>query len=148
MKSHELMRLLIPDSEVKETAEFTGLTPSLLYQERREAGKDLTHTGTRNTIDRLDLFCERVLDKNPDVVRLLGERYTGMYRRHTCPIEGPVTVSDVIRQLGIIGRECGEATAALSGAGSIKDCEVEVAQAKRALERGLEMVIAMEVNNA
>jgi hypothetical protein len=42
MKSHELMRLLIPDSEVKETAEFTGLNPSLLYQERRPAGKDLT----------------------------------------------------------------------------------------------------------
>lgn len=147
MKSHELMRLLIPDSEVKETAEFTSLNPSLLYQERREAGRDLTHTGTRNTLDRLDLFCERILDKNPDVVRLVGERYLGMYARHTIPFEN-VTINDVIRQLGICGRECGEAVAACSGAGSLKDCEVEVAQAKRALETLLLMVTVLEVNNA
>jgi hypothetical protein len=148
MKSHDLMRLLIPDAEVKETAEFTGLNPSLLYQERRPAGKDLNHTGTRNTIDRLDLFCERVLDKNPDVVRLVGERYRGMYLRHITPIEGEVTVADILRYLGICSRECGEAIAALSGAGSLKECEVEVAQAKRALETALDMVMSMEVNNA
>lgn len=148
MKSHELMRLLIPDSEVKETAEFTGLTPSLLYMERRKSGKDLTDTGTRNTVDRLDLFCERILDQNPDVVRIVGERYLRMYMRHMAPIEGGVTIADILRYLGICSRECGEAIAKLSGAGSIKECEVEVAQARRALETALAMVIAMEDNHA
>jgi hypothetical protein len=138
------MRLLIPDAKVKDVAEFTGLTTSLLYMERRESGQDLTSTGTRNTIDRLDLFCEWILSRNPDVVRLVGERYARMYSRHTSPIEGEISVEDILRQLGLVGRECGEAISALSGKSSIRDCEVEVAQARRALENALAMVIAME----
>ena len=143
MDSHELMRLLIPDQKVKAVSEFTGLTPSLLYMERRQAGKDLTSTGTRNTIDRLDLFCEWNLDRNPDAVRIVGERYVRMHQRHTSPV-GPVGIYDLLAQLGRVGRECGEAVSALSGRKSVKQCTVEVAQARRALETALSMVIALE----
>lgn len=143
MESHELMRLLIPDHRVKSVAEFTGLTKSLLYMERRESGPDLTHTGTRNTIDRLDLFCEWNLARNPEIVRIVGERYVRMYERHVAPI-GTIGVHDLLAQLGKAARECGEAISALSGSSCIKDCAVEVAEAKRALERTLAMVIALE----
>jgi hypothetical protein len=144
MDSHELMRLLIPDSKVKAVAEFTGLTQSLLYMERRESGKDLTSTGTRNTIDRLDLFCEWNLDRNPEVVRMVADRYQRMYQHHMSPIEGPVTIYDLLVQLGNLARECGEASAALAGRKSVKECTVEVAQARKALEKALALVIAME----
>lgn len=144
MESHELMRLLVPDAHVKAVAEFTGLTSSLLYGERRRSGKDHAATGIRNTIDRLDLFCEFNLDRNPDVVRMVGERYLRMYEHHIAPIEGPVTVYDLLAQLGSVTRECGEASAALAGRQSVKKCTVEVAQARRALEKALALVIAME----
>ena len=143
MNSHELMRLLVPDSKVKSVSEFTGLNTSLLYMERREAGKDLTSTGTRNTIDRLDLFCEFNLDRNPDVVRIVGERYLQMYQRHVAPI-GEVFVDDLLRQLGQVSKECGEAVAALAGRRSVKECQIEVAQARRALELALAMVMNLE----
>lgn len=146
MDSHELMRLLVPDNQVKKVAEFTGLTQSLLYMERRKAGDDHTDTGTRNTIDRLDLFCEWNLDRNPDVVRMVGERYVQMHRRHQAPI-GEVTVNDLLSQLGVVSRECGEAIACLAGHSSIKDCTVEVAQAKAALEQALSLVQALEDQN-
>ena len=144
MDSHELMKLLIPDQKVKSVSEFTGLTTSILYMERRESGKDLTQTGTRNTIDRLDLFCEWNLDRNPEIVRIVGERYTRMFHRHTTPIEGDLTVYDLLGQLGHVSRECGEAIAALAGRQSVKQCTVEVADARKALEAALAMVIAME----
>lgn len=143
MESHELMKLLVPDNKVRELHEFTGLTTSLLYMERRKSGRELTDTGTRNTIDRLDLFCEWNLDRNPEVVRMVGERYLQMYRRHTDPI-GEVSVHDLLAQLGIAGRECGQAVAALAGHTSIRECTVEVAQAKAALEKALAFVTAME----
>lgn len=144
MDSHELMRLLIPDNKVKAVSEFTGLTTSLLYMERREAGKELTHTGTRNTIDRLDLFCEWNLGRNPDLVRMVGDRYIQMHRRHVAPLTGPVTVNDLLTKLGIAGRECGQAIAAIAGQTSLKTCTVEVAQAKTALEDALAIVTALE----
>ena len=143
MDSHELMRLLIPDNKVKAVSEFTGLTTSLLYMERRESGKDLTATGTRNTIDRLDLFCEWNLGRNPDLVRIVGERYSQMYSRHTNPI-GEVTLNDLLANLGIVSRECGQAVAALAGHCSIRECTIEVAQAKAALEQALALVTALE----
>lgn len=143
MDSHDLMRLLVPDNKVKDVAEFTGLTPSLLYMERRPSGKDLTSTGTRNTIDRLDLFCEWQLPRNPDLVRIVGDRYTQMYHRHVAPI-GEITVHDLLRQLGVVSKECGEAMAALSGQASMKECVIEVAQARKALETALQMVMALE----
>jgi hypothetical protein len=148
MDSHELMRLLIPDAKVRDLSEFTGLTTSLLYMERREAGKQLHQTGTRNTIDRLDLFCEWNLSRNPDLVRIVGERYLNMHRRHISPVNGKVTVEALLTQLGVVARECGEAQAALSGQCSLKQCTVEVAQAKAALEAALELVTAMEEQNA
>lgn len=143
MDSHELMRLLIPENNVKRVAEFTGLTTSLLYMERRESGKDLTSTGTRNTIDRLDLFCEWQLSRNPDLVRIVGERYTRMHRNHVAPI-GDVTVNDLLAALGIAGGECGQAIASIAGQSSLKECTVEVAQAKAALENALALVTALE----
>lgn len=144
MDSHELMRLLIPDNKVKAVSEFTGLTPSLLYMERRKSGEDLTATGTRNTIDRLDLFCEWNLDRNPEVVRIVGERYTRMHQRHISPINETPSIYDLLAQLGRVGRECGEAVAALSGRRSLRECTIEVAQAKKELETALAIVVAME----
>jgi hypothetical protein len=143
MDSHELMKLLVPDDKVKSVSEFTGLSTSILYMERRKSGKELTDTGTRNTIDRLDLLCEFNLDRNPEVVRLVGERYLRMYRHHIAPI-GEITIHDLLVQLGRVSRECGEAISALAGRKSLKECEVEVAQARRALEDALAMVTAME----
>lgn len=148
MDSHELMRLLVPDNKVKDVAEFTGLTASLLYMERRESGKDLTHTGTRNTIDRLDLFCEWNLSRNPDLVRIVGERYLQMHRHHVSPISGPVSLYDLLASLAKANAECGQAMAALAGQTSLKKCTVEVAQAKAALENALALVTEMEEQNA
>lgn len=148
MDSHELMRLLIPDNNVKDVATFTSLTASLLYMERREAGKELAHTGTRNTIDRLDLFCEYQLSRNPDAVRIVGDRYTRMYRNHIAPILGTVTLPDLIAALGTASKECGEAIAKCAGQGSIGECTVEVAQAKAALENALAIVTQLEEQNA
>jgi hypothetical protein len=137
------MKLLIPENRVKSVSEFTGLNTSLLYMERRKSGNDLTDTGTRNTIDRLDLFCEWNLDRNPDVVRIVGDRYQRMYQHHLAPI-GEITVHDLLIQLGNVSRECGEAVSSLAGRKCLKDCEVEVAQARKALENALAMVTAME----
>ncbi len=144
MNSHDLMKLLIPEGKVESVAKFTRLNTSLLYQERRKAGKDLTDTGTRNTIDRLDLFCEWNLDRNPEVVQMVGERYLRMYQNHISPPKGEVTVCDLLGQLGEVSKECGEAISHLSKRKSIKDCHVEVAQAKAALEKALAMVMALE----
>jgi hypothetical protein len=145
MKSFELMKLLIPENEVKAVSDFTGLNSSILYMERRESGEDVNSTGTRNTIDRLDLFCRWNLDrKNGDVVRLLADRYLRMYEQG---INGPVPVpkkKDLLLQIGVAARQCGEAISALAGRKSLKDCEVEVAQARKALEHALAMVTAME----
>lgn len=141
------MRLLIPDSKVKDLAEFTGLTSSLLYMERRRAGKSMTDTGTRNTIDRLDLFCEWNLDRNPDAVRIVAERYQRMYDRHVNPIDGEITLHDLLSQLGVVSRECGEAVAKIAGRGSLRECAVEVAQAKSALEKALAYVTNLEEQN-
>lgn len=144
MESHELMRLLIPEGKVKNVARFTGLTSSLLYQERRKSGHDLTDTGTRNTIDRLDLFCEFTLGRNPEIVRIVGERYIQMYQNYISPPTNEVTVSDLLVELGEVSRECGEAIAVLASRQSIKKCSVEVAEAKQRLERALAMVARLE----
>jgi hypothetical protein len=138
------MKLLIPDGNVKDIAEFSGLNVSLLYMERRKSGKDLTATGTRNTIDRLDLFCEWNLDRNPDVVRLLGQRYLQMHRRHVAPLEMEVSVKTLLEQLGKASKEFGEAVATLSSGKSLRECQVEVADVKRELELALEMILQME----
>jgi len=143
MESHDLMKLLIPEKKVGEVAEFTRLNPSLLYQERRKSGSDLTDTGTRNTIDRLDLFCEWNLDRNVEVVRIVGERYLTMYQNHLAPV-GEISINDLLGQLGNVGKECGEAVAAIAGLHCLKNCTVEVTQAKEALEKALEMVKALE----
>lgn len=140
MKSHHLMKLLIPDGDVKDVARFTGLNSSLLYQERRRSGKQLNDTGTRNTIDRLDLFCEFVLDTNPQVVQIVGERYLNMYRNYVEPLPTHLTLQDLLKELGEVARECGEAMAALSQCKSLKDCIVEVTEAKNKLEHTLRMV--------
>lgn len=147
MKSHDLMRLLIPDNKVKDVAQFTNLHTSLLYQERREAGKALNQTGTRNTIDRLDLFCEYALGHNPEAVRIVGERYVSMYQNYISTPPETVTVNDLLVALGEAGRECGEATAVIASRQSISKCTIEVAQAKEALERALSIVAALECSN-
>lgn len=144
MESHELMRLLIPDNAVKPVSEFTGLTTSLLYAERRPSGKDLTSTGTRNTIDRLDLFCEWNLDRNTEAVRLVGDRYLRMYQHHVNPIEPGITIYDLMAAIANATAECGQAVAALAGQKSLKECTVEVSEARRALEKALAIVTAME----
>lgn len=143
MDSHDLMKILIPDRNVKNIAEFTGLSSSLLYQERRKSGEQLTDTGTRNTIDRLDLFCEWNLDRNPQVVQMVGERYQKMYQNHISPPTGEITINDLLGQLGQVSKECGEAIAVLASRQKIKKCCVEVAQAKEALEKALAMVTAL-----
>lgn len=143
MESHELMRLLIPDNEIRRVAEFIGLSTSLLYQERRPFQDKPNDTGTRNTIERLDLLCEYALGRNPQAVRLIGERYVSMYRRfHTSPVS--VTEADLLRVLGQAAKECGEAMFCLSNGKSIKECTVEVGQAKEVLEKALEIVIALQ----
>ncbi len=144
MDSHDLMKILIPEGNVKSVAEFTRLTTSILYQERRKAGNNLADTGTRNTIDRLDLFCEWNLDRNPNVVLMVGERYLKMYQNHISPPTHEITVNDLLAQLGIVSKECGEAIAAIAGRKEIKNCTVEVSQAKEALEKALAMVTALE----
>lgn len=144
MDSHDLMKLLIPDGKVESVAKFTRLTTSLLYQERRKSGKDLIDTGTRNTIDRLDLFCEWNLDRNPSVVQMVGERYLKMYQNHISPPSGKITVNDLLGQLGRVSKECGDAISVIASRQSIKECCVEVAQAKEALEKALAMVTALE----
>lgn len=144
MESHDLMKLLIPEGRVNEVAKFTRLNSSLLYQERRKSGNDLTDTGTRNTIDRLDLFCEWNLDRNPKIVQMVGERYLTMYQNHIAPLTGEITINDLLKQLGKVSRECGEAVAVIAGRQSIKNCTVEVSQAKEALEKALAMVCALE----
>ena len=144
MDSHDLMKILIPEGKVKSVAEFTRLNSSILYQERRKSGSDLTDTGTRNTIDRLDLFCEWNLDRNPQVVQMVAERYLKMYQNHLSPPTDEITVNDLLAQLGSVSKECGEAVAALAGRHDIKKCTVEVAQAKEALEKALAMVAALE----
>lgn len=144
MDSHDLMKILIPEKNVKSVAEFTGLNTSLLYQERRKAGESLTDTGTRNTIDRLDLFCEWNLDRNPQVVQMVGERYLKMYQNHISPPTGEITINDLLGQLGKVSQECGEAVAALASRQKINKCCVEVAQAKEALEKALAMVAALD----
>ena len=144
MDSHDLMKILIPEGKVKSVAEFTRLTTSILYQERRRAGSDLNDTGTRNTIDRLDLFCEWNLDRNPQVVQMVGERYTKMYQNHISPPCDDITINDLLAQLGKVSKECGEAVSVLAGRQQISKCTVEVSQAKTALEKALAMVVALE----
>lgn len=144
MESHDLMRLLIPDKKVKSVSEFTSLNTSIIYQERREAGKELNQTGTRNTIDRLDLFCEYSLGHNPQAVRIVGERYLMMYQNYVSPPESEITVNDLLAQLGRVSKECGEAVAAIAGRQSTKHCTVEVSQAKAELEKALAMVLVLE----
>ncbi|MBS1793376.1 MAG: hypothetical protein JSS81_05955 [Acidobacteria bacterium] len=138
------MKILIPERRVGDIAKFTRLNPSLLYQERRKAGTAINDTGTRNTIDRLDLFCEWNLDRNPEVVRIVGERYLTMYQNHISPPDKEVTINDLLAQLGEVSRECGEAVAALAGRQDIGKCTVEVSQAKEALEKALALVIALQ----
>lgn len=144
MKGFELMRLLIPKDEVKDVAAFTGLTRSLLYMERR----DKNGSGSRSTIERLDLFCEYSLKKAPLAVRIVGERYIAMYDRHVATVvdvdSHPATKADLLGQLGIVARECGQAVAALAGQSSLRECTVEVAQAKAALEKALALVTVLE----
>lgn len=147
MESHELMRLLIPDGNVKSVARFTGLTASLLYQERRKSGEDLTDTGTRNTLDRLDMFCESALGRNPEVVRLVGERYIQMYVNYISPPTKTPSIDDLLVELGEVSRECGEAIAVLAARKSIKKCAVEVAEAKQSLEKALAMVAILDEDN-
>jgi hypothetical protein len=144
MESHDLMKLLIPEKKVSEVSKFTGLTSTLLYQERRKAGDKPNETGTRNTIDRLDLFCEWNLDRNPELVRMVGERYLKMYQNHISPPPETVTVNDLLKVLADASKECGEAISVIAQRGKIKDCEVEVGQAKRALEMALLIVSQME----
>lgn len=144
MDSHDLMKILIPEGKVKSVSQFTRLTTSILYQERRKAGTDLNDTGTRNTIARLDLFCEWNLDRNPQAVRMVGERYMRMYQNHVSPPCDEITVDDLLAQLGTVSKECGEAISVIAGRKEISKCTVEVAQAKEALEKALAMVAALE----
>lgn len=144
MDSHQLMKLLIPEGLVKQVAQFTRLTSSILYQERRKAGHELTDTGTRNTIDRLDLFCEFNLDRDPELVRMVGERYLRMYRNHVSPPEDDVTLNDLLKALGDASRECGEAISVIAQRQSINKCTPEVAQAIAKLELALATLTRLE----
>jgi hypothetical protein len=120
------------------------LTSSILYQERRKAGHDLTDTGTRNTIDRLDLFCEWNLDRDPELVKMVGERYLTMYRNHVSPPQGNPSIKDLLKVLGDASRECGEAISVISQLMSANKCTPEVAQAIVKLELALATLIQME----
>lgn len=143
LRSDELMRMLIPDGEIEKYAKVSGLSTSLLYMERRKSGNEFNNTGTRNTIDRLDIFSELTLSRDPNIVRLVGERYLNKYNCFMQPSQS-YTVLDLLGQLGEVSRECGEAVSAIAKRASIKNCAVEVAQAKAALEKALAMVAALE----
>ncbi|MCU0240672.1 MAG: hypothetical protein MUC29_14625 [Pyrinomonadaceae bacterium] len=143
MDSSDLMKLLIPEGKVKEVSRFTRLNTSLLYQERRPFG-EVTDTGTRNTIARLDLFCEWNLDREPELVRIVGERYLRMYQNHISPPTEEVSLNDLLKVLAIASKECGESISALASRQSIKNCEVEVNQAKKALEMALAIVSRLD----
>lgn len=144
MEAHKLMKLLVPESKVKDVYEFTGLKPSLLYQERRKAGKEKGNTGTRNTIDRLDLFCEFNLDDNAEVVRMVGERYLRMYENHVNPLPENLTLADLFKVLGEVGKECGDVLGVMSERQTLENCTVEVSQAKAKLEYALRIFAALE----
>ena len=140
LESYELMQMLIPDGEVEKYAKATGLHKNTLYGERKRSGNKFADTGNRNTVDRLDLFCELTLPRNPIIVRMLGERYLNMYNNYIDQPDEQYTKADLLRQLGRMSKEFGEAAAALSNEKTeMKDCCVEVKQAQEQLEIGLRM---------
>jgi hypothetical protein len=137
MDADKLMRLLVPDGKVAETAEALGLSPSLIYQERRPTGAEHTHTGTRNTIGRLDIIAELALSHSPDAVRLLGRRYFDLYRNSLDLSFVECSREELQRVLSRTSREVGEALGALIEGKSFDACSIEVEQAEMWLERAL-----------
>lgn len=139
-----LMRLLVPDGRVKEVAEALSLSPSLIYQERRPAGRGHADTGTRNSIARLDLICELALSHTPEAVRLLGQRYTNIYAGSLGFPELPATEEELVKVLAQTTREVGEALSALIEHSSFDKASVEVEQAVMWMERALRIVEALK----
>lgn len=137
------MRLLIPDGKIETAARASGLSTSLIYQERRPHGDELNKTGTRNTIDRLDIFCDLALSWNKEAVALVAERYAAKHQNAIVAPEN-VTVATLLDVLGKVSKETGEAIAALASRQSINRCAVEVAQAKEIFELALRIVAALE----
>lgn len=148
MKSDQLMRLLIPDGKVKDVADATGLSQSLLYQERRPHGEGYGETGTRNTIERLDLFCELALSYAPNAVRLIGKRFTDLYEKTIQPLPDKVTLNDLLNAIAKANTEAGEALAAIGQRKPLSECEIEVEQAKEALELALRLIRVLESQRA
>lgn len=140
LKPDALMRLLVPEGRVKETAAALGVSTSLLYQERRPAGNGHADTGTRNSIARLDVISELALSDAPEAVRLLGKRYSDIYANSLGFPAQVATEEELLRVLAQTTREVGEALAALIQRQSFDKCAVEVEQAVNWMERALRIV--------
>lgn len=146
MDSDALMRLLVPDGKVKEVAEALDLSPSLLYQERRPAGKSHTNTGTRNTIARLDIIAEMAISYAPHTVRLLGQRYFDIYAasQFVALLEHKATKEELFKALAQTASAVGEVIAAMAEPGDPDDCAVKVERAALSMQRALKIVEAMK----
>ncbi len=148
MDADQLMRLLIPDGKVNEVSEATGLSTSLLYQERRPAGTGYNQTGTRNTIARLDIIAELALSHSPDAVRLLAKRYFDLYRNTLDLSLVKISREELTRVLARTSREVGEAMEALIEGESVERCAREVEQAEMWLERALYIIKQLKADDA
>lgn len=144
IKSDALMRMLVPDGCVKDVAEALHLSPSLIYQERRPAGDGHNHTGTRNSIGRLDIIAELALSHTPEAVRLLGKRYTDVYANSLGFPPAVASEAELLKVLAQTSREVGEAMGALMERASFDRCSVEVEQAVMWMERALRLVEALK----
>ena len=144
IESDALMRMLVPDGKVKDVAEALSLSPSLIYQERRPRGDAHNHTGTRNSIARLDLISELALSHAPEAVRLLGKRYSDIYANSLGFPPQPADDKELLRVLSQTSVEVGQALSALISRASFDRCSVEVEQAVMWMERALSIVEALK----
>jgi len=145
MDADALMRLLVPDGQVKEVAAALDLSPSLIYQERRPFGKSLTKTGTRNAIARLDIIAELALSHTPHAVRLLSERYLSIYtgsQVFNVP-EHKGTREELLKALSQTQLAVGEGISAMINEADADDCAMKVEHATLTMQRALKIVEVM-----
>lgn len=144
MEADVLMRLLVPDGKVKETAEALHISTSQVYQERKGHGPGFGQNGTRNSIGRLDVVAEMALSHAPEAVRMLGQRYFDIYV-HAVVISRPKPDEQDLRKvLAQTYIEVGHAMAAMTEGEDIDRCEVEVEQAILWLQRAMAILKAQK----
>jgi len=143
---NELMRLLVPEGRVKEVAKLTGISSSLLYQERRPAGEAITDTGTRNSIGRLDIICELALSHNPEAVRMLGQRYLDVYASMLGFPPQKGTKEELDRVTAQASQSIGQAIADLVRGADFSTCSISVEKAVLNLQRALKVREMLEEN--